>query len=309
MVRYYQFTPHLSVSVTAAKKQYIRYFDSEYWFAKSSKKLPVDIELRVVDSLSNRSDDAHVVFRSIKFKNLFWFEYQIDFASSPIQITVKRHFIDSIYFKAFGPFIQTNILEPILYYVAVHKKQYVLHAATIAKDAKATCIVGKGGAGKTTTCLNKCMKEGYSFMGDDLIFVDATKRNVHWFPRPLHLFGYNMFKIPTPHGLKGKLLFWKLLAIIRLKDVMRFLLTLISGQKLLISTRIDMRLLYPSIHLVKLARLDQIETLKLNSKNLVQEIEKASDLRADLVTLIKKLPKNVQEEFYEKENAVLISIC
>jgi hypothetical protein len=309
MVRYYQFSSRLAVSVTAAKKQYIRYFDSEYWFAKVSKKIPVDIEVRIVDSLSNRSDDANIVFRSVKFKNLFWFEYQIDFTLSPIQISVKRHFIDRLYFKAFGPFIQTNILEPVLYFVAVQKKQYVLHASTIARDGRATCIVGKGGAGKTMTCLNRCMKEGFAFMGDDLIFIDAAKRDVQWFPRPLHLFGYNLSKIPSPQGFKSRLLFLRLACIIRLKDIIRFMLRVITGQRMLISTRVDMRLLYPRIQLVKSAKLDHIESLKMNSKNLVQEIQKASDLRVDLLAIIKKLPKVLQEEFYEQENGVLESIC
>ena len=309
MLRYYQFSSKLAVSLTATEKQYTEYFDSEYWFAKTNKKIIVDVELRVIDSLNNRSDNPNIVFRSVKFKNLFWFEYQIDFSATPIQITVKRHFIDRIYFKACGPFIQTNILEPVLYYVAVHKKQYLLHAATIVKDAKATCIVGKGGAGKTMMSLNKCLQEGYAFMGDDLILVDSTKREVFWFPRPLHLFGYNLFKIPTPQGVKGQFLFWRLATIIRLKDCVRFLLKIFTGQKMLISTRIDPRVLYPKMQLVKSAKLDHIEALKMNPKNLVQEIERASDLREDLVTLIKKLPKTKQEEFYQKEGCVLISIC
>lgn len=309
MIRYYQFTPQLAISLITSQHSYSNYFDSEYWFAKTSKKIPVNIELRIVDTLTNHSDNLSVVFRSVKFKNLFWFEYEIDFGKKPIQIYVKRHFMERFYFKAFGPFIQTNILEPVLYFVAIAKKQYLLHAATVSENQHAVCIAGKGGAGKTTTALTRCVTPGVSFMGDDLIFIDGVKRQVYWFPRPLHLFSYNLFKIPRPTTFGSKFLFCKLVMIIKLKDMVRAVLQFFTKQRILISTRVDVRLLYPKMFLERTAQFDHIESLKLNPKNLAHDLLKASDLRSDLMTLIKKLPHAIQEDFLREEERLVNLLC
>ena len=269
MHRIYQLAPKLSVEIHAPIRRYIDYFDAEYWFTslRSVQAAPPTITLRMVSRLPNKSGSL-ILRRRTKFKNLFWFEFMIDFSHDQVEIFVSRHVIENYYFNAFGPFIQTNILEPILYYCAVKKGMYILHASTAVKDGKATCYIGKGGDGKTKTVLNECIKNNASFMGDDLIFTIPKTKKVFWFPRPLHLFSYNINKIPPS---PEKWLNLKLKLKVKCKDVIRLLLGFITKVTPLISTRVDVRQLYPSLKLVPEAVLSKIQLVK-NQEKSMQEI-------------------------------------
>ncbi len=284
MITHYYFTPDIGISIEAPKI-YSNYFNDEYWFAKKNQKGSIAVMVRVVDKMPQLKNTKQVVLRSIHFKRLFWFEYAVDFSQSPILIYVKRHWIERIYFKALGPFIQTNIIEPILYYVALTKKHYLLHASTVEREGTAYCFAGRGGAGKTTTALNKCIKENYSFMGDDLVFINLKNKKAYAFPRPLHLFAYNMFKIPYPSFFKDRVLFWKLWLIIQVKNVVRFVVFVLTREQPLISTRVDVRDLYSNLHLATEATGVELSTIGLNREKLAEEIQDASDLRKDLIAI------------------------
>lgn len=317
MKRYYEFmSPDLSqklstaVTLTSHWKNYIRYFDKEYWFAK--KKLGNStpfITCTIVDSLGTaKQSNAWCVYRRVHFKKLFWFEYVIDFGAymkshgkESVKLYVKRHFLSSFYMNAVGPFIQTNVLEPLLYICMALSKKYLLHASSISKKGIVTAFAGHGGAGKTTTALNKCLREGYEFMGDDLVFIHVPKHTVTWFPRPLHLFWYNIFKIPLPFGLAPRIAFVRVLCVIAIKNCIRFVFSMFTHDMLLISTRIDIRTLYPQLPMTRVSKLGTIKTIGLKADNIVESIRRASDLRKDALGMIDALPKSFQDRFLKNE--------
>jgi len=321
MKRYYAFMNptkrqklNTAVVLTSHWKEYIRYFDKEYWFAKKKDKNSAPlIVCAIVDSLGTaKQNDDWCVYRRVHFKKLFWFEYVVDFGAytksrgtEPVRLYIKRHFLSSFYMNAVGPFIQTNVLEPLLYVCMVFSKQYLLHASSTSKKGIVTAYAGHGGAGKTTSALNACIKDGYEFMGDDLAFIDISERTLSWFPRPLHLFWYNVFKIPRPQTVASKLVFIRILFLIALKNCIRFVLSMLTREPLLISTRVDVRTLYPQLPLAHVAKLGTIKTIGLNVDNIVESVRDASDLRKDALMMIDTLPKSFQAHFLKKELEVL----
>lgn len=300
MYRIYSFAPQLTVEIHAPVKVYLDYFDKEYWFCDKHLTKEPNIILRMVSRLPNKSG-PFIVRRRLKFKNLFWYEYLIHFDPKKVEVYVTRHSIEKMYFNAFGPFIQTNVLEPLLYYMAIKKGYYLLHASTAEQNGRATCFVGKGGDGKTMTVLNECVTNNLHFMGDDLILVQPRRKEVYWFPRPLHLFSYNILKIPYPNIPSAKFVFLKLWLIVKIKDVIRSFLSVITRVSPLISTRVDMRNLYPTVLLQKKATLDSIRSVKNNQKPMKEVILESSDLRKDLLSFLEQLPNSVVSSYRAKE--------
>ena len=320
MKRYYAFMNstegqklNVAVLLTSHWKEYIRYFDREYWFAKKKENSKPLIVCAIVDSLGTaKQKDTLCVYRRVHFKKLFWFEYVVDFGAytqsngkEPVRLYIKRHFLSSFYMNAVGPFIQTNVLEPLLYICMVFSKKYLLHASSISKKGIVTAYAGHGGAGKTTSALNACIHEGYEFMGDDLAFIDVSERTLSWFPRPLHLFWYNVFKIPRPRTGASKLVFMRILCIIAIKNCIRLILSTLTREPLLISTRIDIRELYPQLPMASIAKLGTIKTIGLNVDNIVESVRDASDLRKDAIVMMSMLPRTFQTRFQKKELEVL----
>jgi len=52
------------------------------------------------------------------------------------------------------------------------------HAGLVAADGKGALFVGKGGSGKSTSCLT-CLLEGMDFLGDDFVGVSSTEAGQH----------------------------------------------------------------------------------------------------------------------------------
>lgn len=299
MNSYYAFLPELIVSISSKYRVYTNYFNEEYWFA-ATKSQNSNVEVKIVSKLPKRSGN-NIIQRLIHFKKLFWFEYLIDFDKNKVQIYFKHNPLALIYFKAVGPFIQTNLLEPVIYYLAVLKGYYFLHASTIEKKGKGVCFTGAGGAGKTLTALRYSIDKDYSFLGDDLIFVKANDLKLTFFPRPLHLFSYNISKIPLPKNFFGYLIFLKIFLIVKFKDIIRFVLSFVTKEKPLISTRIDVRKLYPKMMISKEAILTEIKWLD-SSQNLdLLNLLAASDLRQDLLTIFSNIGQNQAWILLEKK--------
>lgn len=306
MISYFQFTPDISVKLVARQHVYHTYFGKEYWFARRPEASRSSVTVTIVDKLPKKRS-KNSVYRLIKFKNLFWYEYLVEFSKGSIDIYVKSHWTEVVYMNAFGPFIQTNVLEPVLYYYGILHGYYLLHASTVAKDGKATCFVGKGGAGKTMTALRTAMSKKMHLMGDDLIWLELKNRNLYYFPRPLHLFSYNIMKIPRPQGIVPTFIFWKTYFKVRVKDLIRKTLALLFGSKVLISTRVAIRVLYPNLPLEKKAVLATIEAVGVKKKVTTDELLNASDLRSDLKHIINGLKPSDQQNFFESEKKAVNS--
>jgi hypothetical protein len=63
-----------------------------------------------------------------------------------------------------------------------------LHAAAVLKNGSGLLLVGPSGAGKSTLAL-ELVTHGWSYAGDDLIFLSPQEGGLRAFPKPLHVKG------------------------------------------------------------------------------------------------------------------------
>ena len=69
-------------------------------------------------------------------------------------------------------------LPPILQFILSCYGRYIVHASAVSWSKRAMLLLGDSGRGKTTTAL-ALSHNGLSFMGDDLIIVEASNGNAY----------------------------------------------------------------------------------------------------------------------------------
>lgn len=170
--------------------------------------------------------------RRVRCKRLFTFQYLIrGLNTDSVEIWFKRHFFDKVYINAIAVFLQAQIVEPVIYLKLLENDILFMHAAGVADESGGFLLPASGGTGKTTfsIALVNC---GFKLLGDDLLVVDVNKQMVYPYPRPLHLFGYNI------NNLFGTTVPFKYRLAIYTKNFIRFLLERLLQTEFLISTRV-----------------------------------------------------------------------
>lgn len=183
---------------------YRRFLENEYARIAEAPadEAPLRIDLRVVAELPAALPGD--IVRTVRFKRLFTYRFLVrDLKSERVQIFFRRHPVDRVYMNAIGVFLQAHVLEPVMYLKLLERGVLFLHAAGVARDGAGYLLPARGGAGKTTFSL-ALLEHGFRLLGDDLLLVDTKARVVHPYPRPLHLFAYNVDKlaglrVPTRH--------------------------------------------------------------------------------------------------------------
>lgn len=226
------------INLKTSNGKYLRYFDNEYLKMQTRPKKeadPIKINL-VIGPLPERSKGD--LYGKKKFKKLFTFEYIVrNLDGLTTEIYFSEHFIDKLYINAVGVYVQAQILEPVMYYKLLQKGVVFLHAAGVEKGGKGYLLPAYGGTGKTTLSL-KLLARGYRLLGDDLLLVDTKSNQVYAYPRPFHLFTYNI------NSLEGAKVPLKYRAIINVKNILRWVLEKITREEFLISTRVHADELY-----------------------------------------------------------------
>jgi len=302
----YLFQDYLELEIDPGKhRQYDRYFDNEYIRINETnvaKNKPTHkVRLQIVDNIPNHLDKNSVI-RKGKFKHLFTFEYAVLGAGTKdVTIYFKHHSVSKLYVTAVGVFIQAQVLEPLMYWSFLKQNIFFMHSAGVSKDRKAYVFPAYGGTGKTTTSMSLLTK-GYSFMGDDLLIIDPGKKLVFPYPRPLHIFTYNV------QNLNGAKIPFATKFIIYFKNVVRWFLERILRTEFLISTRIHADEVIDNLELSEPATLHNViflkkkgdhESVKLNSMTKIKEhaknIVESADLNESLFKLMddKKLTKQI----------------
>lgn len=80
-----------------------------------------------------------------------------------------------------------------------------LHASAITKGARCLVITGKGGIGKSSMMLKAVIEDGWQYLSDDLLVVDAA--GIVWrTPKHLQIYGYNLQGEPVLQSalMKGR---------------------------------------------------------------------------------------------------------
>ena len=128
-------------------------------------------------------------------------------------------------------FLQTMLIEPLIYWKGLHKGFLLAHSACVYQGGRGALISAIGGSGKTTLAL-QLVNRGFGFLSDDLTFVAATGQ-AFAYPRPLHLFTY-----VTKHLDFLELSPQSILAI-HFKDIVRAIVSWLLHERFSISTRVD----------------------------------------------------------------------
>ncbi len=308
-MEHYNFQDYLKLTIeTNGKRQFKKYFDNEYSRIDNTnvaKKAPAyAVTLKIVDTIPEDLPKDAIV-RSARFKKLFTFEYAITgLGTKDAVVYFKDHPVRKIYVTAVGVFVQAQVLEPVMYLSFLRQGILFMHSAGVSKDGNAYVFPAYGGTGKTTTSMT-LMAKGYQFLGDDLLIVDPKKKLVFPYPRPLHIFTYNV------RNLNGAKIPATTAGIIYFKNVLRFFLERILRTEFLISTRVHADEILPDMKLSDPAKLHNVVFLKkkgdheyipLKTKQSIAEhaenVVVSADLNVSLFDIIQDdaLQKGIREE-------------
>ena len=304
----YNFQDYLSLEIVSnGKRQYDRYFENEYARIDAEKvggSVPeYSATLQVVDKL-NGAHTKDAIVRTVRFKSLFTFKYSIvGFGTKNVVIYFQDHWVSRVYVTAVGVFMQGQVLEPVLYHCFLQQDVILMHSAGVSKDGLAYVFPAYGGTGKTTTSMS-LLEKGYDFLGDDLLIVDPDKRMVFPYPRPLHIFTYNV------RSLSGARIPKFTTFVIYFKNVLRYILETILGEEFLIATRIHADQIFPNFRISSPAKLHNViflkkegdhETPDLGSQKAIDDhatkIIKSADLNLSLFDILsdEKLEKDIEK--------------
>jgi hypothetical protein len=169
-----------------------------------------------------------------------------------------------------------------------------LHAGGVSRDNAGYLMAAYGGTGKTTFSI-ALLSNGFKLLGDDLLFVDTEKKIVHPYPRPMHIFTYNI------HSLRGAKIPSKYTVKIYIKNALRYILERVLGIEFLISTRIHADEIFPGdvfsesvpykqfLFLRKVGNATEVKSI--NSKNvasIASEVMASADLNDSLYRIVEE---------------------
>lgn len=287
----YRFQSYLSLLIeTHGARQYDRYFENEYarinQVCTATTVPDYRVTLQIVKTLPEDLPSSAIRGKS-RFKKLFTFEYAIIGAGTPdVVIYFKDHPVSRIYVTAVGVFLQAHILEPLMYLSFLKQDVLFMHSAGVSKDGLAYLFPAYGGTGKTTTCM-RLLSHGYGFLGDDLIIVDPKKNLAYPYPRPLHIFTYNVGNLP---GSKIPL---AVSAVVYFKNVLRFLLEAVLRTEFLISTRVHADEILPDFQLSEPAKLHSIIFLKKEGDSQTVNLDSAAAIEENAEIIVRSADLNV----------------
>jgi hypothetical protein len=289
----YNFYDYLVVDLQTTHRGYRRYFDNEYTRisrgAGSSSSPRVVVE--IVDALPEAQDGD--IRHDIRFKKLFTFRFVLrGLETRTPTIYFQKHWVDKVYMNAIGVFLQAQVLEPVMYLKLLEEGILFMHAGGVTKGDMGILLPAYGGTGKTTLSM-ALLNQGHKLLGDDLLLVDIAKGVVHPYPRPLHIFTYNV------RNLRGAKIPFRYKFAVYAKNVLRFPLEKILRTEFLISTRIHADELFPGdifgvsspFGAIAFLRKDgpAIETVKVTKRNvdeIADGIAESADLNESLETLV-----------------------
>lgn len=306
----FDFFGYLNVNIRAGgHRGYRKYFRNEYLRITGESEARPDapsISVEIVKRLP--AAEKGDLKRRVRYKKLFAYEYLIrDLDRRDTVIYFRSHWIDRIYMNAIGVFVQAQVLEPIMYLKLLEQNVLLMHAAGVTDGQNGYLLPAYGGTGKTTFSI-ALLNRGYKLLGDDLLFVSLKEGKVYPYPRPMHIFTYNV------NNLNGASIPLKYKLAIYTKNVIRFFLEKLLGTEFLISTRVHADEVFPNNpygkpvtykHIFFLKKTGPTTRLvKITQQNigkLAEEIMSSADLNDSLYDILRDPAKIRRVRALEKQ--------
>ena len=156
------------------------------------------------------------------------------------------------------------------------------------------------------------LNQGYEFLGDDLILIDPHEDRVYPYPRPLHIFTYNV------RSLDGAKLPVGVTIAVYFKNLVRYVLEKILKTDFLISTRVHVDEIIRGIrfsspgsisNIIFLKKKGHHESISLDSSQIMEEHARNIVESADLnLSLYRFLDRTTVQEVQQQELQVTQSM-
>ena len=276
--------PVLEVNIITTDKRYASYFRNEYQRVSGFEpiKSHTIVNVYIVNKLPAKQIDDRL--KKIKFKKMFTHQYLIrGLDSNQVDIYFKDSLGGKLYEKILTLILQSQVLEPIIYLKLLEHNVLFMHAAGVTDGTHGYLFPAHGGTGKTTLTLG-LMGEGLQVLGDDLVLVELNTKLVYPYLRPLHIFTYNA------NSLRDAIMPLNIRMKLKIKDMIRNILEIVTNQEFLISTRVHADLLYTTFRAGKavpyrkiffLKKTGEHERIKVTPNN-IQELAKKIMASEDL---------------------------
>ena len=301
MLSRYTIHRFLDIIIDSKHQGYHRYFANEFsrisQSSAASVASPLSLTVHITDELPGPVNGE--IRRTVRFKNLFDHNFVVrGISGSDVKLYFKHHPFASIYTNAVGVFIQGQVLEPIIYLKLLEQGVILMHCAGVADETGVYLFPARGGTGKTTLAL-ALQQHGFSILGDDLLIVDSATARVFPYPRPLHLFDYNL------KSVSGGTVPLRAVAAIKIKNILRVLLQRLTGEPFLISTRVHADEIYRGMEYGKAALCRKVLLLTKQADEAV--LSRPDDREAVLEFLISSadLNKSLVANVLQEEAAAL----
>lgn len=159
-------------------------YELEYFTSKEFDNS--DLVVSTVDSLQgglrftrkiieDRSNNSHKILYTEHFGSA-GAQFSIDFGGR-IEVTINKLISKSKHV------LYVNLVEPLLRFLFVSRGYILLHSACLDKNNSGFLMSAPPDTGKTTTVL-KCVKNGYSFLSDDMTIIRMPNEAL-CFPKPM----------------------------------------------------------------------------------------------------------------------------
>ncbi|MGI0031414.1 MAG: hypothetical protein ACRD80_07505 [Nitrososphaeraceae archaeon] len=159
-------------------------YELEYFKSKEFEKS--DLGIKTSDSLQgelrftrkiieDRSNNSHKILYTEHFGSA-GAQFSIEFGER-IEVTINKLISNSKHV------LYVNLVEPLLRFLFISMGFILLHSACLDKNASGLLMSAPPDTGKTTTVL-KCVKNGYSFLSDDMTIIRLPNEAL-CFPKPM----------------------------------------------------------------------------------------------------------------------------
>jgi len=291
----------LKVKVQSTIPSYLSYLKEElpscFLKGELGTEEPVGITIAVSPSPFDVTEQS--IYVRGRFKKIYPFECLIEHLEHP-ETTVRfkpprwGYLVPA---NLGAIFFHNQILEPLMYYKLLKAGVIMLHASAVEREGNVYIFCGVSGSGKTSLAF-RLSNDGYSFLGDDAIFISRTGE-VFSYAKRVHYFSYLKKKNPFLRTSVG------LDILARSRETARMVMAGLFGERFYLSTRLHLKQLIPHVSLSEGGKIKKIFLIGFEGADSIQDIVASSDSRSFLCGTLLKERATLTREIKEREEEII----